>query len=581
MRLKFKKIESLLALTLGYLSFSSFQASAATFPFRTEGRSIVDANGQTQHLKAVNWYGANLESQVARGLEVKTADEIAATIRELGYNSVRLTFSNAMIHDKNPVSPDSIRANPGFMGMTPLEVFDRTVEALARQDIAIMLNDHSTNSVWCCSYDTDGLWHFSGNSGKKQTEEQWIDDWKMMVERYKHIPQVMGADLRNEVRTAKWGDSILPLSPNWGSGDGNDWARAAERAGNAVLDVNKNILVIVEGINWTGTLSMFGGYRPHLTPVAGRPIQLKVPGRLVYAAHNYGYIGPKHNGDGKTSPGQITYKEMDEETLFKHFDSEFGYIVEPSRHYTAPVMISEFGVSYDTNDDKDRRWFRSLVKYIEQKKLHFAYWPLNPEGYGIVGSDWKARSNDWRAESFQKLVGMTPEEKDTRARFHSVNIQQGTQNLTSRFDDWQVGANKGTCADDTRLIGLSKDHRALCTNQARNSQWSGEVFAVTDYERAPTDWAGGHTKYTCDADSFVIGYSKRYWGTSGVLCMKAKASLSNSCRTVWFDRGDNRATEDGGDFARGSYKGQCAPHEFVNGIAQKNGQAAALRCCSY
>lgn len=574
-----KRILCLLSLTLLF----STQIFAAAFPYQTVGRSIVDAEGRPVHLKAVNWYGANLEAQVAHGLEHKSLDAIASMIKELGYNSVRLTYSNAMIHDQSPVKPELIRANPGLMGMSALEIFDKTVEALAAHDLAIMLNNHSSSSVWCCGYDTDGLWYHAGNSsGFKQSEEQWIADWKMLVERYQDIPQVVAADLRNEVRTAKWGDSILPLSPNWGSGDANDWARAAERAGNEVLAVNPNLLIIVEGINWTGTLSMFGGYRPHLMSVLDRPVQLNVPGRLVYAAHNYGYTGPKHNGDSKTSPGQITYGEMDDATFEKQMDLEWGYVVNRGMFYTAPLIVSEFGVSFDTTNERDRQWFRRIVDYMVKKKLHFAYWPLNPEGYGILEDGWKIRrGSDWRAGDFNRLLTIEAETIDKSSRFASVNIQQGNQALTQAFGDWAQGSDKGTCANDTRLIGLSRDYRGLCTDAARNSKWTGQSRPVVDHEEADEDWAGGFTKYTCPKGSFVVGYSKRFWGTNGVLCMKPEVSLSNSCRTVWFDRGDARGDTSGGDFARGSHKGQCRSDEYISGVAQRDGKASALRCCGY
>ncbi len=577
--MKHALVSRILALGIGLLAGSSLLA--ATYPFHTVGRTIVDANGEPQILKAVNWYGANLEKQVAQGLDTKSVDDIAAIIRELGYNSVRLTYSNAMIHDSNPVDPGAIRANPAFMGMTPLEVFDKTVEALARQNIGIMLNNHSSSSVWCCGYDTDGLWHFSGNSGYKQSEEQWIDDWKTLSQRYAHIPQVIAADLRNEVRTAKWGDSILPLSPTWGAGDENDWARAAERAGNEILGVNDRLLIIVEGINWTGTLGMFGGYRPHLTQVLNRPIQLSVPGRLVYAAHNYGYIGPKHNGDDKTSPGQTKYRDMDQEGFERQMEAEWGYVVNSGMYYTAPLIVSEFGVGFDNTNEADRAWFRNLINYMTKKNVSFAYWPLNPEGYGILDAGWKKRESfDWRAEHMQKLLSMKPLPIEKEPKFQSLNIQQASHTLTTKFGDWMVGANKGTCAENTRLVGMSIDHRALCTDMVRDSRWTNETRVIADYEVAREDWAGGFTKYTCPAGSMVIGYSKRYWGTSGVLCMRPEVPVGNSCHTVWFDRGDNRLSSAGGDFASGSYKGQCRENESVNGVAQRNGRASALLCCS-
>ena len=64
-----------------------------------------------------------------------------------------------------------------------------------------------------------------------------VADWQMLATRYKGNPTVIGFDLHNE-----------PYSGTWGGGGANDWARAAERAGNAVLAVNPDLLIFVEGV---------------------------------------------------------------------------------------------------------------------------------------------------------------------------------------------------------------------------------------------------------------------------------------------------------------------------------------------
>ncbi|ALG12721.1 hypothetical protein AOZ06_42950 [Kibdelosporangium phytohabitans] len=53
---------------------------------------------------------------------------------------------------------------------------------------------------------------------------------------------------------------------------------------------------------------------------------------------------------------------------------------------------------------------------------------------------------------------------------------------------------------------------------------------------------------------------------SSVLCGRSPVALGKNGRTLWFDRHDNRAP-DGGDFASGHYKGQCAADECVAGVA--------------
>jgi endoglucanase len=53
---------------------------------------------------------------------------------------------------------------------------------------------------------------------------------------------VVGFDLRNEPRP----DETNGLMPTWGSGlESNDWKLAAQTAGDEILGINPNVLIIV------------------------------------------------------------------------------------------------------------------------------------------------------------------------------------------------------------------------------------------------------------------------------------------------------------------------------------------------
>ena len=75
---------------------------------------------------------------------------------------------------------------------------------------------------------------------------------------------MVGLDLRNELRRSQG------HSPVWGGGGLYDWAQAAERAGNLVLDVNPGLLVIVEGLEFAGTVEA----------ARERPLQLSGPAQV-------------------------------------------------------------------------------------------------------------------------------------------------------------------------------------------------------------------------------------------------------------------------------------------------------------
>ena len=85
---------------------------------------------------------------------------------------------------------------------------------------------------------------------------------------------MIGADLHNE-----------PYNGTWGGGGPNDWAAAAERAGNAIGAVNPNWLIFVEGVGtYQGQSYWWGG---NLMGVKDRPIELDVANKLVYSPHDY------------------------------------------------------------------------------------------------------------------------------------------------------------------------------------------------------------------------------------------------------------------------------------------------------
>ncbi len=351
-------------------------------PLRTEGRYIVDADGQRFKLASVNWYGASDIHYVVGGLDTAPLGDIVASIRALGFNSVRLPFSNEMLHAE-VVDPAHVAANPELVGLSPLEVYDAVVEALTDAGIVVLLNNHTTHAQWCCFLDTDGLW-FTND----YTEEQWIDDWVMLVRRYAREPYVVAADLRNEVRVSTNGGT-----PRWNE-DPNDWRAAAMRAGNRILAENPDMLVVVEGINFP---------RVHLQGVADAPVVLDVPGRLVYAAHNYGFIGPTLS---------TTYGEMDWPTFEAQMDLEWGYVVEEGHPYTAPVWVSEFGESGELDSSP---WFDNLIRYLREGDFDFAYWALNPgpkpsgedEAYGLLEPDWVTPLDDFRTQALMEIAAPT------------------------------------------------------------------------------------------------------------------------------------------------------------------------------
>lgn len=89
---------------------------ADDLPLHTAHHWIVDAKGSRVKLAGVNWYGAdNIEFSVG-GLAYGPLAAIAHEVKAMGFNSVRIPWSNELV-ETNPVVPDyAIRANPALRG---------------------------------------------------------------------------------------------------------------------------------------------------------------------------------------------------------------------------------------------------------------------------------------------------------------------------------------------------------------------------------------------------------------------------------------------------------------------------------
>lgn len=331
-------------------------------PLHTSGYQIVDSQNHVVRLRSVNWYGFDQKEFVPGGLDHATLAQIVEQIRALGVNSVRLPWANETF-EKNPVVPDyAVKANPQFKGKHALDVMDAVVSALARARIMIVLDNHVSRADWCCKDDDgNGLWYTA-----EYPEQKWLADWRGMVLRYKNQKWVVGADLRNELRSgAQWGGNDPRL----------DWHAAAERGGNVVLEANPNLLVMAEGPE----------YSTDFTAFAVLPLKLKVPNHLVYSPHAY-------NSDAHTFGSYDEMKQV--------FDARAGFLLH--NQPAVPLWVGEFGTCQTLDCGANSQWFVWFIRYLKENDLSWGYWPLNGtqssgysrtydslETYGLLTTDYR------------------------------------------------------------------------------------------------------------------------------------------------------------------------------------------------
>ena len=307
-------------------------------PLHTEGNRILDARGHAVRLASVNWYGFDEKEYVPGGLDHAPLAKIIEQIQQLGVNSVRLPWANETL-ERNPLPPDyAVTANPQFKGRHAMEIMDAVIAALARAHVMVILDNHVSRADWCCiETDGNGLWY-----NQDYPEAKWLEDWQALARRYRNQPWVVGADLRNELRSgAAWGGSDPRL----------DWHAAAERGGRAVLAGNPKMLIMVESPQ----------YSTNFTGFDQLPVQLPVAHRLVYSPH--AYYDPHH-----------AFSSYDE--LKQAYESRAAYLLHVGGGF--PIWVDEFGTCQSLNCGANSVWFKLFVQLLKENELlSWSYWPLN------------------------------------------------------------------------------------------------------------------------------------------------------------------------------------------------------------
>jgi len=342
--------------------------------FHTEGNQIVDSEGRTVRIAGVSWFGLESNNFTPHGLWTRRYTSMMDQIKEAGFNTIRLPFCNELLHtDKAPTSIN-YALNPELKELSSLEIMDEVVNYAGKIGLRIILDNHRSDAG--IGAEGTGLWYTA-----EYTDAQWASDWRMLAERYAGNPTVIGADLFNE-----------PHGPcTWGSGDpATDWRLAAERAGNAIGEVNPDWLIFVEGIEYhDGGNYWWGG---NLSGVANNPVRLNVEGRLVYSPHAY--------------PASIYHQNWFNDPAFPDnlpeiWNANWGYIFHEE---IAPVLLGEFGSKLI--NPLDELWMDKMVGYLggdlhgdgasdlgaSQQGISWTYWSWNPNSGdtgGILMTDWR------------------------------------------------------------------------------------------------------------------------------------------------------------------------------------------------
>lgn len=254
--------------------------------------------------------------------------------------------------------------NPDLVGLSALGCLDSIIFYAGSIGLRIILVRYSAMQD---NFYNEASWFISGDP--YYTEQLFISDWVMLAKRYLGWA-VVGVDLWQQPR----GQST------WGTGANTDWDAAATKVGNAILAVNPNLLILVQGINW-GT---------DLTGAATSPIILSKKNQVVYSVVQF---------TNDPSPNPWFSAATFPNNLLPLWNQYYGFIVQKQ---IGPVLISEFGTNFKY--PTDYVWLPLFLNYTDghytsamasdlpsgHVGMSWCYFALNPGDSvgGVLGQDW-------------------------------------------------------------------------------------------------------------------------------------------------------------------------------------------------
>ena len=365
-----------------------------------KGSRLYDKDGNEVWLTGANWFGLNCNEAVPHYLWSADMDDVLQQIADRGINIIRFPISTELIVSwmngkPNPVQSFSANNDPAFSinvdccnedgtVKNSMEIFDIMMGKCKKYGIKAFIDIHSPHT------DNSGhnynLWY--GKAGV--TTKVWIDSLVWLADKYKNDDTLLAYDLKNEphgkgpegTAAAKWD----------GSTDENNWAYAATKCADAILDVNPNALILIEGVEQSMSGAMEGDYwgmpdRRDNSPYIGawwggnfrgaREYPIKPThgtSQIVYSPHDY----------GPSVYAQTWFdKDFNEQTLLDdYWYDTWAYI---NAEDIAPELIGEWGGHMDGAENQ--KWMTLLRDYMIKHHINHTFWCLNTNS-GDTGGLW-------------------------------------------------------------------------------------------------------------------------------------------------------------------------------------------------
>ena len=471
-----------------------------------EGSRLYDMNGNEVWLTGANWFGFNCGENVPHYLWSADADNCLTEIADRGINIIRFPISTELIVSwmkgkPNEVGSFSCNTDPSFTinvdfcaedGKSPkdsMQIFDIMMKKCKEHGIKAFIDIHSPDAN--NSGHNYNLWY--GKAGV--TTDVWIDSLVWLADKYKNDDTLIGYDLKNEPHgkgpegkaAAKWD----------GSTDENNWAYAATKCAEAILDVNPHALILVEGVEQSMSGAQEGDYwgmpdRKTNSPYIGawwggnfrgardNPIKPKQgTSQIVYSPHDY----------GPSVYAQTWFdKNFTEQTLLDdYWYDTWAYI---NAEDIAPELIGEWGGHMDGKENQ--KWMTLLRDYMIKHHINHTFWCLNTNS-GDTGGLWDSlgfqqgtgttiKWNEPKYELFEEALWQTQKSGKYIGLDHQVALGKNGISLNDFYANYAAseGSNlDGGKTSSGKTINAEQPIETITTSAAPTTTTTSSVATTT------------------------------------------------------------------------------------------------------
>ena len=99
----------------------------------------------------INWYGFETPDEIAHGLWAQDYHAVINDIKNLGYNTIRIPFSNQMV--ETPIVPQNLSfynstgpINTDLKGLNALQILDKIIAYAGQAGLKVILDDHRSEA---------------------------------------------------------------------------------------------------------------------------------------------------------------------------------------------------------------------------------------------------------------------------------------------------------------------------------------------------------------------------------------------------------------------------------------------------